>query len=285
MQKNKIISFGETVWDVYKDGKTLGGAPFNFACYCGCLGADAMLVSAVGADEDGRRAIESMRKLRMPQDCMAVSQEHPTGKVIVSVSECGQPKYEITPSAAWDFIEAGSEAIEFAVKADAISFGTLAQRAEKSRASLNALIMATSQKCLKVFDANLRQNYYSEDIVLASLELANVLKINEDELRIIAGYFGMRGSQKECALELFCRFNLNYVLLTRGERGHLIVGDNLEIEAPAKETNVVDTVGAGDAFTAAFVCNILQCKSPEEASSSAADFAAEIVGQKGALKL
>ena len=280
--ESRIISFGEIVWDVFEDAKTLGGAPLNFARYCHAFGAETRLVSAVGDDECGREALGAMRNAGMYTGCVSVAEGRPTGRVLVGVNAEGQPCYDIAAPSAWDFIEASPEALAFAANADAIAFGSLAQRSEKSRASLSSIIRACPEKCLKVFDANLRQNYYTRDVIESSLELANVLKLNDEELPVLSGMFSLGACPAAAARELFRRFNLAYLVLTRGKDGHLVIGENLAIDAPAEKAEVVDTVGAGDAFTAAFVTKMLDCASPYEASEAASHAAAEAVSRKGA---
>ncbi len=285
MEKTKIASFGEIVWDVFPKEKILGGAPLNCAYYCQTLGANSKIISAIGADEDGNKALELIKKLNLETNCIQVSNEFPTGKVLVKVNETGDANYEILSDCAWDSIELSPETLDFVKDADAIVFGTLSQRSMKSRETLNKIIRACPQKALKVFDVNLRQNFYSKDIIISSLELSNILKLNSEELNILAEILEIKGDSKSQAKYLLERFKLNYLILTKGKFGHSIFAENLEINARAKATKVIDTVGAGDSFTAAFITNILQGKSPNEASEAAANMAAEIVAKRGALSI
>lgn len=209
----------------------------------------------------------------MPPDFVQVIEGEETGKVLVKI-ENNSPSYEICSPAAWDKIEATPQAIEFAARSNAIAFGTLAQRSEVSRQNLFKTIRATSKKCLKVFDANLRQNFYSKEIITSSLEIANILKINEEELPVISRMFSISGSKTECARKIFKMFNLNYLILTCGADGHSIIAEEKEITGKSKAEKIVDTVGAGDAFTARFVCEILNGKTAEEAAQAAAESAA-----------
>ena len=272
MQK-KILSFGEIVWDIFDSKKVLGGAPFNFARFSRKFGADAYILSAVGKDENGREVLSFMEKHNMPSDFVQVIEGEETGKVLVKI-ENNAPSYEICSPAAWDKIDATPQAIEFAARSNAIAFGTLAQRSEVSRQNLFKTIRATSKKCLKVFDANLRQNFYSKEIITSSLEIANILKINEEELPVISRMFSISGSKTECARKIFKMFNLNYLILTCGADGHSIIAEEKEITGKSKAEKIVDTVGAGDAFTARFVCEILNGKTAEEAAQAAAESAA-----------
>lgn len=285
MQNKKIMSFGEIVWDVFEDGASLGGAPLNFAYYCGAFGADVRLVSAVGRDRLGRECLSTLAKKGLDASCVQVLDGVPTGRVEVSVDSAGQPSYEICSPAAWDEVEATDEALFFAAKSDAIAFGTLAQRGEKSRKALFSLLRAASKKCLRVLDVNLRQNYYSKDLALRSLEFANVLKLNDSELPVLSEMFGIGGSEEDCARRIFEMFSLSYLILTRGERGYMVISDSAEVSADAVPAEVKDTVGAGDSFTATFVCRILEGAAPEDAAEDAAKMAAFVCSNRGALCL
>ncbi|MBR4597781.1 MAG: hypothetical protein IKO42_05230 [Opitutales bacterium] len=282
--QRKIISFGEIVWDVFENGKTLGGAPLNFAYFCGKFGADARILSAVGGGELGARTLEIMRKNGIKTDFVETLEGAQTGRVLVK-TENGIPSYEICSPAAWDAIKPSQNAFEFATKASAVYFGTLAQRGEVSRQSLFKTIRATPKKCLKIFDANLRQNYFSKDILLRSLEAANILKINDEELGAISKMFSVGGTEKERARAIFKMFNLSCLLLTRGERGHLVLAGEEEIESKTKAEKIADTVGAGDSFTARFACEILSGKSAAAAADLAAETAAQVCSRRGALEI
>lgn len=268
MQK-KILSFGEIVWDIFENKKVLGGAPFNFARFAKKFGADAHILSAIGKDENGKDVIKFMSENDIPYDLVSRLGNLETGKVIVKIKD-DAPSYEICSPSAWDNIEATPKAIEFAANANAIAFGTLAQRGDVSRQNLFKIIRSTSKKCLKVFDVNLRQNFFSKEIVTSSLEVANILKINDEELPVISQMYSISGSQIECARALFNMFNLSFLLLTCGKDGHIVIADGKEIIGKSKVKKIVDTVGAGDAFTARFVVEILNGKSAEDASEDAA---------------
>lgn len=278
MQK-KILSFGEIVWDIFENKKILGGAPFNFARFSRKFGADAYILSAVGKDENGAEVFNFMAHEGMPSDFVQELEGEETGKVLVKI-ENNAPSYEICSPAAWDKIEITPQAVEFAARSNAIAFGTLAQRSDVSRQNLFKIIRSSSKKCLKVFDANLRQNFYSKEIITSSLEIANILKINEEELPVISQMFSICGSQTECARKIFKMFNLNYLVLTRGADGHMIVCEDREIAGKSKAEKIVDTVGAGDAFTARFVSEILNGKTAEEAADAAAISAAKVCAKE-----
>ena len=279
---HKIISFGEIVWDVFESQKTLGGAPLNFAYFCGKFGADARILSAVGGDDLGAQTLDIMRKNRIKTDFVQTLEGAPTGKVIVEIKDAS-PSYEICSPAAWDNIAPCPDALKFAAGASAVYFGTLAQRSETSRQSLFKTIRATPKKCLKIFDANLRQNYFSKDILLRSMEAADILKLNDEELPVISKIFSIGGTQIERARAIFRMFNLSCVLLTCGKRGHIVISSDGEFSGKSKAVKIADTVGAGDSFTARFACEILSGKSAAEAADLAADTAAQVCSRRGAI--
>lgn len=283
MKPKKIVSFGEIVWDVFGDKSTLGGAPLNFAYYCIKNGCDARIISAVGGDSLGRETLSAMRRLSIPADFVQVLAAYPTGRVNVSVDANGLASYEICSPSAWDFIEASPQACEFLRGADAFVFGSLAQRSEFSRAALRSLIALLPESCLKVFDVNLRQNFYSGEVLEKSMELSNIVKLNDEELAVISEIFGISGGESDMAESMFKLFNLDYLVLTLGSRGHLIVSKDGILERGAEPAKLVDTVGAGDSFTATFLSLILDSKSLREASDAAAKMAAKVCSQKGAL--
>ena len=283
MNPKKIVSFGEIVWDVFGDKSTLGGAPLNFAYYCIKNGCDARIISAVGGDSLGRETLSEMRRLSIPADFVQVLAAYPTGRVNVSVDANGLASYEICSPSAWDFIEASPQACEFLRGADAFVFGSLAQRSEFSRAALRSLIALLPESCLKVFDVNLRQNFYSGEVLEKSMELSNIVKLNDEELAVISEIFGISGGESDMAESMFKLFNLDYLVLTLGSRGHLIVSKDGILERGAEPAKLVDTVGAGDSFTATFLSLILDSKSLREASDAAAKMAAKVCSQKGAL--
>lgn len=283
MKPKKIVSFGEIVWDVFGDKSTLGGAPLNFAYYCIKNGCDARIISAIGRDSLGQSTLAEMKRLSIPSDFVGILDGYPTGRVNVSIDAKGLANYEICSPSAWDFIEASPQACEFLRGADAFVFGSLAQRSEFSRATLNSIMGLLPDTCLKVFDVNLRQNFYTKDILEKSMRFANILKLNDEELALISKIFGISGGEKDMAGSMFELFNLDYLVLTLGARGHLIVSKGGVLERAAEPVNLVDTVGAGDSFTATFLSFILDSKSLREASDAAAKMAARVCSQKGAL--
>ena len=185
-----ILGIGELLWDVLPEGSKLGGAPANFAVMAGQLGNHAAILSRIGRDQLGRQAIDRLDSLPVDASCLEVDPVHETGRVTVSFAD-GEPQYTIHQPAAWDFLELSDEWVRLAERADAICFGSLAQRNLKSRQTIQTLAAQTSAACIRVFDVNLRAPFYSGEVIQESLELATVLKMNEDELPQVLSLLGL----------------------------------------------------------------------------------------------
>lgn len=252
----KIAGIGEILWDLLPSGKQLGGAPANFAFHAQQLGAKSTVVSSVGNDAPGNEILERLRSLNLCTDFIQSNQHHPTGVVDVQLTD-GNPSYTIKTGVAWDYIVWETSLAALAMEADAVCFGTLAQRNEMSRQTIHQFLKQTRPECLRVFDINLRQNFYSKEIIAESLRLASVLKLNDEELPVVAEIFSIEGSEIIVLKSLMVRFGLRLIALTKGSRGSLLLTDSRQsfLEVPAVE--VKDTVGAGDAFTAAMIVAIL----------------------------
>jgi fructokinase len=279
---SRILGIGEVLWDLLPAGPQMGGAPANFAYHARALGADAGLVSRIGDDPRGRRILKRLRRWGLPTDHVAVDPAAPTGTVSVKISSDGQPQFSITENVAWDRIEADSRAVELAAAAEAVCFGSLAQRSVVSRAGIRKLVAATSPRALRVFDINLRQHYYTPEIIEASLHLANILKINDQELKTLADILRLQrgiAKQIQCLAE---RYKLTVVALTRGVRGSLLYREGQWSDHPGVPTRVKDTVGAGDAFTAAMVLNLMAGRSLDEVNRRANHVAAYVCSRPGA---
>jgi len=285
MKSIHTLAIGEILMDVFPDGARLGGAPTNVAWHANRLGAGSLIVSRVGNDPAGTRILEQLRQMGMDTKGITVDDVHPTGTVEVALNDDGKPAYAIREDVAWDFIQPGPEALEAAAKADAVCFGSLAQRSDVSRQAIQALLAATSPSCLRFFDINLRQAFYSEEIVTSSLELANAIKLNDEELPILASYYGLTGSDVEMASALAEQFSLRLVALTRGSAGSLLLAGNETSEHPGYPSAVVDTVGAGDCFTAATMVGFATGKSLDEINDIANRTAAFVCESSGATPL
>ncbi len=285
-----VFSFGEIVWDIFPEEKKLGGAPLNFAYYIGKLGGNSRIVSALGNDDLGHEALEAVNGCGLRTDGIRILDSLPTGVVRVSVDFNGVPQYDISTPAAWDEIcwTDREEILPLVRNAGIFAFGTLAQRSRRNRECLREMLSQLSSDAIIVFDANLRQNFYSREIISESMEIADVVKMNEDEFPVISEYCGFsRGSPiDEIAGELVSRFKIKYLLITLGKDGSFVLDKSgKSIRRQGRRINIVDTVGAGDSFTAAFVWNIANGKSMEDASSAAARLSELVCGRKGAFCL
>lgn len=277
-----IVGIGELLWDMLPRGRQLGGAPANFAYHACALGAKGRIVSRVGDDAAGRDLLARLAQLSVLTDCIQIDPTAPTGSVSVELSPLGQPRYFIRENVAWDYLAPNVNASCAVKQADAVCFGTLAQRSEMSRNTIHELIASTPQQCLRVLDVNLRQHFYTREIIEKSLALANVLKLNEDELPVIAEIFSVTGDSRSQLARFTERFNLRAAALTRGDHGALLLSDGHWSDNPRIPTTVVDTVGAGDSFTAAMVIGLLVHWDLDEINEQANRVAAFVVSRIGA---
>ena len=280
MSKKVIVGIGEILWDMLPSGKALGGAPANFAYHAQRLGEEGWAVSAVGDDPLGREILNIVDGKGLHRIISVVGQ--PTGTVEVTLDARGVPSYNIKEGVAWDNIPFTPEMEALAQRADAVCFGSLVQRMA-SRASVLRFLRATRPDCLKVFDINLRQHYYSREVLEESLQLADILKINDEEIRTVAGLFGLGDDDTAACRALIAHYGLRMVILTRGPQGSEIITPAELIPEAAGEAVVVDTVGAGDSFTAAFVVAYLRGDSLADAQRLASQTAAYVCSHKGAM--
>jgi fructokinase len=283
-----IVSVGEILWDFLPSGKQLGGAPANLAYHARCLGADARVVSRVGDDGLGREVLARMHELGLPDSGVATDPQHPTGVVEVALGAGGQPSYTIAAPAAWDFIEASDRTLALAARADAVAFGSLAQRSPASRAAIQALVAAARPGAVRLFDVNLRPPFTDPDVIESSLALATALKLNDDELPVLARQFGLpaptdRQSERAAVAALAQRFGLGLAALTRGAEGCLLYRNGTFTEAPPGEPlEVADTVGAGDSFSAALLVGHLASRPAADVLRGAESLARHVCQHHGA---
>jgi fructokinase len=281
-----VAGVGEVLWDMLLTGPQLGGAPANFAYHAHALGAPAQVITRVGNDDYGREIIRRFHEMGLPDTAVQVDETAPTGTATVELAGNGLAHFTIQENVAWDHIAATREALAVASAADAICFGSLAQRSEPSRDAIQQLVAATSAGALRVFDINLRQGFYSRSTIEESLQLANVLKLNDDELPTVGEMFSLTGSI-ECQIERVAQmFSLRLVALTRGANGSLLYqNDKDEVrwsDCPSRPVKVVDTVGAGDSFTAALVLGLLRRMDLDEINNIANEVARYVCSQAGA---
>ena len=283
MGKPKIVGIGELLWDVLPAGRRLGGAPVNFAFYAQEQGAEACIVSAVGQDASGDELLGGIAALGL--GVRAVQRNaHPTSTVEVTLDAAGIPAYRIREQVAWDYIERTAEADAAVAGAAVVCWGSLAQRNAVSRRTILALVDAAPVGCLRLFDINLRLNYYDERIVRDSLERADILKLNEDELPVVARFSGLEGAAERVVAQLVERFSLRYVVFTEGGRGSRVTAaDGRTSYLATPRVEVADTVGAGDAFTATFAASLMQGLPMEECHRRAVAVAAFVCTRHGAI--
>jgi fructokinase len=308
-----IVGLGEVLWDLLPTGPQLGGAPANFACHVQALGeqirAQADVITRIGEDDSGREVLRRFHEMRLGTPTVQVDRVASTGTAKVELSKNGVANFIIEENIAWDFLAPTDEARSAVGHADAICFGTLAQRSATSRTTIQQLVLAAPANTLRVLDINLRQPFYSRRVIEESLQLANVLKLNDEELPIVAEMFSsggadtpVRGSatqqpltptrvsapreikdQIECLAQIF---DLQLVALTRGADGSLLyqaVGaEHRWSDSPSRSMKVVDAVGAGDSFTAALVLGLLQEMDLDEINQIANDVAGYVCSQPGA---
>ena len=279
--KPRIVAIGEVLWDLLPGGRQLGGAPANFAIHAHALGGDVRLVSRIGDDPLGREVLDAFRRRGMPTDTIAVDASAPTGTVEVAIGPAGQPEYRIVEDVAWDGIAVDAAAMEAVGEADAICFGSLAQRSAQSRAAIETLLVV-APRAFCIFDVNLRAPYIDVQVIEASLERADALKLNDQELPILAKMFDLPAGEHEGVEALARRFCLSLVALTRGAQGSLLHAVNEWSDHPGLEAKVVDTVGAGDAFTAMLVVGRLAGWPLAEINRRANEVAAFVCTQAGA---
>jgi fructokinase len=266
-----VVGLGEMLWDLFPAGKQLGGAPANFAYMTALLGDHAVVASRVGKDRLGNAAARRLTRLGLATAFLQVDTAHPTGTVNVTVDTQGQPKFEIMTKVAWDYFEWASQWQGLAAEADAVCFGSLAQRSAQSRVTILAFLEALRPGALRIFDVNLRQAFFSKDILSESASRADVMKLNDDEIiRVTELLGGTARDQQGAARWMLKKFGLKLVCVTRGGSGSLLVTSDATDEHPGYPVKVQDTVGAGDAFTAALVHKYLR-KAPLRAMNAAAN--------------
>ena len=260
-----ILGIGELLWDILPEGPRLGGAPANFTVMAGRLGNHALILSRIGRDDLGREAVRQLEPLPADTGNLQTDPSHETGRVTVSFVN-GQPEYIIHQPAAWDAMEPSEQWLKLAERADAVCFGSLAQRSLESRDTIHALAGRTSSRCQRIFDVNLRAPFYSAEVIRESLGLATVVKMNDAEVPLVLSLLGLpveedspAGVLRAGASRLLSEFpSLQLVAVTRGGHGSLLVARGQWHEHPGYPIKVADTIGAGDAFTAAMTHYLLR---------------------------
>ena len=290
-----VIGIGEALFDCLPEGRKLGGAPANFAFHVSQFGLNGCAISAIGNDELGDEIVEKFNAVHLNHILPRV--EQPTGTVKVTLDDKGVPQYEICLGVAWDNIPLTGEMLDIARNTQAVCFGSLAQRSETSRKTIQAFLDATPSDAHRVFDINLRQSWYTAEVIAESLSRANILKINDEELDVVATMLLGEPSVPEQLIaedpekarricrELISRYNLDMLILTCGAIGSYVFTLSEESYVATPKVQVADTVGAGDSFTATFVAQLLLGKTITEAHRKAVDVSAFVCTQNGAMPL
>ena len=278
-----LVGIGELLWYLLPGGRRLGGAPANFAYHAAQQGAEAYAISAIGDDTEGLDILSEIKNKQMSTEYLAIVQGQSTGTVTVELND-GFPAYIIHAPVAWDFIPFEDRIAALARKADAVCFGTLAQRGEVSAATIRRFIAHTRPDCLKIFDVNLRQHFFNREVIELSLKQCNLLKISDEELPVVAELLGLHGNAEKSISQLLQRYNLKYVVLTKGVKGSEFSDENAYITVPAfKFGPKIDTVGCGDSFTAVLATGLLIGLAPADAMRHASMIAGIVCASAGAM--
>jgi fructokinase len=280
MSNKNIVCFGEVLWDLLPSGKIAGGAPMNVAVHAAQLGLNANIISAVGEDELGEEIKHFLESRQLSIENIQTLKAHQTGIVEVVLDEKGSPSYTIIEPVAWDFIALTETAQKSVNEADVLVFGSLALRNELSKRTLFAL---QSLVKVRILDINLRKPFYSADLAKELLEIAHIVKVNDEELQMICAWYAQKGDELSNAKWLKNTFNLKGIIVTRGGNGAFFVDENNEIsEHQGFKVNVKDTIGSGDSFLASFITKWLNGFSATEALRFACAVGAYVATQKGA---
>ena len=283
--KRYIVGLGEALWDVLPEGKKLGGAPANFAYHAGQFGLDTIAVSALGEDALAEETIDALKEHNL--NYLMPRVPYPTGTVQVTLAEGGIPTYDIKEGVAWDNIPYTDEMAVIAKNARAVCFGSLAQRNKVSRENIRKFLADTPADCLKICDINLRQQFYSKEILEDSFKLCNILKINDEELVVVNRMFGYDGlDMRQTCEKMVQDYGLKMLVLTCGTNGsYVFTDDGLTSFQDTPKVTVADTVGAGDSFTGSFCACIINGKPVQEAHKIAVKVSAFVCTQNGAMPI
>lgn len=285
MNRPIVIGAGELLWDMFPGGKELGGAPANFAWHASQLGGQGTVYSAVGKDQLGNEIIDLLNKRQMDTRFISQLEEYPTGRVNVLIDSSGVPEYTIQTDVAWDKIPLCDQRNELVNQASAFCFGALAQRDSVSFRTIQSLLDELPVNCLKIFDINLRQTFYSKEVIELSLLKCDILKLNEDELPVVAKIFGIKGDETYILDRLLNDFRIEMIALTKGGAGSLIRTNSERSWLVSPKVTVADTVGAGDSFTATLAMGLLKKWPVDKVHQLAVEVSAYVCTQKGAMPL
>ena len=283
-EKRTVVGLGELLWDLLPSGKQLGGAPANFAYITNLLGDTGIPASRVGSDSLGEEALRRLAQLGLSADFVQKDPIHPTGTVQVEIDNAGQPRFDILEAVAWDFLEWTAAWKQLASEADAVCFGSLAQRSALSQSTIRSFLQSTRPEAARIFDVNLRQNFYSREVLAESMKLATIVKLNHEELPKIMHLFELENrGEKDSARRLLSLHHLKLVCVTCGNGGSLLITSNECSQHPGFKVKTADTVGAGDAFTAAMVHGFLRGTALAQLNETANRVGAWVASQPGAM--
>jgi fructokinase len=286
MKQPRIMSLGEVLWDLFPDRACFGGAPANFACHAAINGGHVAMVSAVGEDSRGRQALEILRSYQIDISLTQVISNAITGTVGVSLDTAGKPSFTIHENSAWDQLELTNELLCKVSSVDAVCFGTLGQRSPVSRLTIRRCIEAARDAgIVRVLDINLRPPFYDDAMIRESIRLASILKLSDEELPTVCRScdVAQHGSVDGQIRDLLDKFGLEMVVMTRGADGAMLVTAQETLEQPGIPAEVRDTVGAGDAFTAAFLMSVLRRDSLSQCLLQACAVASKACTHAGAV--
>lgn len=277
-----FVGIGEVLWDIFPKSKRLGGAPANFVFHSQSLGMKGYIVSAIGTDDLGKEILKNLKTLKLSSGYIEACDQFPTGAVTVDVDNKGVPSYLIREKVAWDHITWNDDLEKLAKSTDAVCFGSLAQRNPDSRHTINRFLEKTPQQAWRIFDVNLRQHFFSKELIENSLNHANILKLNEEEMHRLRDMLGVSGSIESQARSLLKMFDLRLIAITLGTSGSLLVTRDVISSHPGTPTEVADTVGAGDAFTATLATGLFNGAPLDVVNKRANRVASFVCSQDGA---
>jgi len=283
MRKYRVAGIGEILWDILPDQEVLGGAPVNFAYHTTALGAHGIPISTVGEDARGKKALTTLQEKDIDITAISVNQQNPSGFVEVFIDSAGNASYHFPDNVAWDNLIINKVARNLQKELDAVCFGTLAQRSTISHHVIQSYLSGLGRNTLKIYDVNFRQNYYSQEIVEESLAHADIAKLSDEELPILANLLYYKPEEKSFLKRLVKNFSLKMVILTRGREGSLLMTPNELSDEPGSTIQIADTIGAGDAFTAAVTIGFLEQLPLSDIHTWAARLAEYVCTQHGAM--
>ncbi|MGB3210443.1 MAG: carbohydrate kinase [Desulforhopalus sp.] len=283
MKKFIIAGIGELLWDVLPETEVIGGAPVNFAYHVTALGARGIPISTIGRDDRGDKALAKLQNRGVDISAISISDEYATGYVTATLDEEGKASYSFPDDVAWDHIQLNEYTENLRNALDAVCFGTLAQRSAHSCRVIHGYLDSLRPGTIKVFDINLRQDFYSRKIIESSLKRTDILKLSEEELPVLARLLELKGSSEKWLPALIQRYRLSLAILSRGDSGSLLLTPDTSSEHSGIVTQVKDTIGAGDSFTAAATIGYLRGLSLDDINEEANRIASYVCSQQGGM--